>query len=360
MILCFTVANYLATVGQNRFGYYLVPATAVMISWLAVQILDWGGVPHRDNPTPQPKRLLPFQREIAVIIIAGVMVAPNLALAVFSTTRAATMPQYWFEAMQWLRTKTPEPFGSPDVYYARYGSPAPRPSFSVMSWWDQGYWIAQTARRVPVSNPTQSGADKAAKFLTASDEAIALGGLAADHVKYVVVDFELPFREGADGSLAGRFENLASWAGTPAAQFYSLCYSRKTDADAWRPTWIYREAYYQTMAYRLMVLGGQATQPANNTYVVQIRQRDYNGSSFCEVANRWQFPTPDAAKAVASERGPGSEAVGLTPWQPAFSTTAITGLKLASEFRGADQSSLESPMVRIFEVTRPAAPSPDR
>ena len=360
LILVFTVANYLATVGQNRFGYYLVPATAVVISWLAVQILDWGGVPHSGNPTPHPRRLVPFQREIAVIIIAGVMVAPNLALAAYSTTRAGTMPQYWFDAMQWLRTKTPEPFGSPDFYYARYGTPAPRPSFSVMSWWDQGYWIAQTARRVPVSNPTQSGADKAAKFLTSSDEAIALGGLAADHVKYVVVDFELPFREGADGALAGRFENLASWAGTPAAHFYSLCYSRKTDADEWQPTWIYREAYYQTMAYRLMVLGGQATQPADNTYVVQIRQRDNNGTRFCEVANRWKFPTPDTAKAVASERGPGYEAVGLTPWQPAFSTTAITGLKLASEFRDAYQSSLESPMIRIYEVTPPATPSPDR
>ncbi len=50
LILCFTVANYLATVGQNRFGYYLVPATAVVISWLAVRVLDWGGVPHAGNP----------------------------------------------------------------------------------------------------------------------------------------------------------------------------------------------------------------------------------------------------------------------------------------------------------------------
>ena len=35
LILCFTIANYLATLGQNRFGYYLVPSTAVVISWLA-------------------------------------------------------------------------------------------------------------------------------------------------------------------------------------------------------------------------------------------------------------------------------------------------------------------------------------
>ena len=109
---------------------------------------------------------------------------------------------------------------------------------------------------MPISNPTQSGADKAATFLTATDEADALAQLAADRAKYVIVDWELPFRDGADGSLAGRFQNLADWAGIPTSRFYSLCFSRRTDADPWEPTWIYREAYYQTMAYRLMVLGG--------------------------------------------------------------------------------------------------------
>ncbi len=47
LIVCFTIANYAATVGQNRFGYYLVPATAVVCGWLAARVLDLGGVPHR-------------------------------------------------------------------------------------------------------------------------------------------------------------------------------------------------------------------------------------------------------------------------------------------------------------------------
>jgi hypothetical protein len=115
------------------------------------------------------------------------------------------------------------------------------------------------------------------------------------------------------------------------------------------------------MAYRLMVLGGQATQPVNNTYVVRIQQRtDGNGNGFCEVVSRKQYARPEEAKAAASQQGDGSEAVGLTPWQPAFSTTAITGLKVASEFRDPGQAATESPMVRIFEVTRPVVPSPGR
>jgi asparagine N-glycosylation enzyme membrane subunit Stt3 len=357
LILCFTIVNYLATLGQNRFGYYLVPATAVVIAWLAVRVLDWGGVPHAGDPEPRLKKALPFQREIAVIVVAGVIIAPNLVPAAITTTRVGGMPAFWFEAMQWLRTNTPEPFASADYYYARYDRTNAPESFSVMNWWDQGYWIVQTARRVPVSNPTQSGATDAAKFFTATDEASALALLGPLRSRYVLVDWELPFRDGPDRSLAGRFQNLADWAGTPTSRFYSLCFSRRTEQDPWDATWIYREAYYQTMAYRLMVLGGVAVQPVGHTWVVEIRNRtDLSGRPFCEIASRWKYDRPEEAKLSASQRGKGFEAVGLTPWQPAFSVPAITGLKIAAEFRDPSQKANESPMVRIFEVTPPVTP----
>ena len=353
LILCFTVVNYFATLGQNRFGYYLVPSTAVVIAWLSVQILDWGGVPHAGAVKPRSKPSIPFQREIAVVIVAGAIVAPNLVPAALTTERAGGMPSYWFEAMEWLRTNTPEPFASPDYFYARYGKTQEQPSFTIMNWWDQGYWLVQAAHRVPVSNPTQNGAPLAAAFLTATDEDAALAMLSPVHARYVMVDWELPFRTGADGSLAGRFQNLADWAGTPTSRFYSLCFAHKNEVDPWDAVWIYREPYYQTMVYRLMVAGGQAVRAVNNTWVVNTRQRvDNNGRSFCEIANRWQYANPEEAKRAASERGPGFEAVGLTPWQPAFSVPAVTGLKIASEFRDPTQKPGESPMVRIYKVTR--------
>ena len=352
LILCFTTANYLATLGQNRFGYYLVPATAVVISWLAVRVLDWGGVPHAGNPQPRIKRPFPFQREVAVIAVAGLLIAPNIVPAAITTTRTGGMPGYWFNAMEWLRTNTPEPFSSDGFYYARYGATNPPASFSVMNWWDQGYWIIQTARRVPISNPTQSGADKAARFLTSTSEADALKILAADRARYVVVDWELPFRAGPGGSLAGRFQNLADWAGIPTSRFYSLCFTRASNAEAWAPIWIYREAYYQSMVYRLMVLGGAASNPVNSTYVAQIAHRtDTTGRSFCEVVTRWQFARPEEARQSAAQRGAEFEAVGLTPWQPAFAVPEVAGLKIASEFRDPAQQANESPMIRIFEVT---------
>jgi dolichyl-diphosphooligosaccharide--protein glycosyltransferase len=351
LIACFTLANYAATVGQNRFGYYLVPATAVVCGWLATKVLDWGGVPHADNLEPKVRRPIPFQREIAVIAVAGVIVAPNIVPAAITTTRVGGMADYWFEAMQWLRTTTPEPFDSADHYFARYDGSGPRAGYTVMNWWDQGYWIVQSARRVPVSNPTQGGAPIAALFLTATDEREALALLTPQRARYVVVDFELPFREGNPGSLSGRFQNLADWAGIPTSRYYSLCFSRGSSADPWQPTWIFREAYYQTMAYRLMVLGGAAAAPDNNTYVVELQDRtDVTGRQFCEVVTRQQFANADQAKTAATQGGKGLHVVGLTPWFPAFPVAAITGLRQVADFRDTAQKQGESPMVRIFEV----------
>jgi hypothetical protein len=84
---------------------------------------------------------------------------------------------------------------------------------------------------------------------------------------------------------------------------------------------------------------------------VQTSSRtDANGRQFCEIVNRWQYPRSEDAKVTAAQRGQGFEAVGLTPWQPAFSVEAIHGLKIAAEFRDPQQKANESPMVRIYEV----------
>ena len=353
LIVMFTVVNYLATVGQNRFGYYLVPASALVAGWLCTRVLDWGGVPHAGNPQPSITPRVPMQRELAVALVAGLAMAPNLVPAALTTTRAGGMPDYWAAAMTWLRTSTPEPFASPDYYYARYGATNPPAAYTVMNWWDQGYWLVQAAHRVPVSNPTQGGAPTAAAFLTSTDETAALEILKADRARYVMVDWELPFRDAGNGALAGRFQNLADWAGIPTSRFYSLCYSRERDGEPWSPTWIYTEAYYQSMVYRLMVLGGQGVTPMNNTWVVRTQQRnDAAGREFCEVANAQSYATADEAKRAAAERGPEFVAVGRTPWQPAFPVSAVTGLREIQSFRESTQKAGESPMVRIFEVSQ--------
>jgi hypothetical protein len=262
------------------------------------------------------------------------------------------MAGYWANAMEWLRTSTPEPFGSDALYNARYRDANPAASYTVMNWWDQGYWIVQAGHRVPVSNPTQVRAPNAAAFYTATDEAEALALLSAERARYVVLDWELPFREAGAGALAGRFQNLADWAGIPTSRFYSLCYTHGREGEPWQPIWLFHEPYYQTMVYRLMVSGGKPVVPANNTYVATVRDRvDETGRQFCEVTGRQVYPDADAAKAAA-EQIAGSRVVGLSPWQPAFLVRPITGLRIVQEFRESNQKPGETPMIRIFEVVK--------
>jgi oligosaccharyl transferase (archaeosortase A-associated) len=340
VIVVFTASVLIATIGQNRFAYYLVPATAVAAAWLSICVLDWARA---------GRTLIPFQREVSVMLVAGIVVAPNLVPAAITTTRTGGMPEYWAQAMNWLRTSTPPPFESESLFDARYRDPIPAPAYTVMNWWDQGYWIVQAARRVPVSNPTQVKAPNAASFYTATDEAEALRVLSAEQARYVLLDWELPFRDAAGGALAGRFQNLADWAGIPTSRFYSLCYTR--GAADWQPVWLFNEAYYQTMTYRLMVLGGQSASPANNTYVVKVTNlTDVTGRRFCALEERQVYETAAAAAAAASQKGAGYRVVGLNPWRTAFPLDAISGLRVAKDIRQPQQPPTEVPMVRIFEV----------
>ncbi len=355
LILCFTVANYLATFGQNRFGYYLVPSTAVVIAWLAVQILDWGGVPHADNPAPKIKRPLPFQREIAVILVAGIVVAPNLVPAALTTTRGGGMPGYWFDAMQWLRTNTPEPFASPGYYHARYGATNPPAGFSVMNWWDQGYWILQTGRRVPVTNPTQSGATTAGG-VSDRDRRIRSARTARRRSR--------PLRDRRLGAAVSRRRRWV--AGRPLSEPRRL--GRHSDVALLLVVFLAAHRGRSVAAHVAVSRGllpddgvsidgagrrgsrGRRTTPMSST---SSSARTSTAARFAKSSIAGSTRTPKRQSAAASQRGAGFEAVGLTPWQPAFPVPAIAGLKVASEFRDPSQKANESPMVRIFEVTPP-------
>ena len=136
-----------------------MPSTAVVIAWLAVRILDWGGVPHADNPNPRIKRRMPFQREIAVIVVAGLdrRAEPGARGDHDDARRRHAGVLVRRDAVAAHATRRSRS-RRPTITTRDTATTNPPAAFSVMNWWDQGYWIMQTGRRVPVSNPTQSGA----------------------------------------------------------------------------------------------------------------------------------------------------------------------------------------------------------
>ena len=356
LLLVFAIATFVATIGQNRFGYYLVTACAVLGGWLAMRLLDWGGVPHADNPGASPQTRLPLAREVAVIAVAGAMFAPNMSPAVLLAERSASFPVYWRETMTWLREHTPSPFAlsagvGEEFYFARYPRDAvPLPDYSVMSWWDQGYWLTQSARRVPVANPTQERAPNAARFFAATTEAEAVERLRAERTRFVVSDWELPFRLLQDGAIMGRFQNILDWAGANHGLYYEILYRR--DGGGWTPQWVFYEPYYRSMAYRLSVLGGKSGVPGNATSVITVADRvDTRGLRFREVLTEDTYATYEAARqSVGARTSAETLIVGLDPWQPAFPIEPLTTLIEVHGARTPEQKSTEAPWVRIFDV----------
>lgn len=331
LIAVFAAVAGASTIGQNRFGYYLVPANAVVIGWLLAR--TWDRV-----------------RRPALVIAAfiALALAPSVSPAMAGASHRHGMPDHWAEILGWLRAQTPEPFASDDHYFARYEASAPPAQYAVMNWWDQGYWLVQAAHRVPVSDPTQDGAVTAATFYTATDERSAMAILASTRARYVLADAEMPFRAAEPGALGGKFQSLLDWAGLPSSRFYELCFARLDAGGPLQPVWIFREAYYQTMAFRLMVLGGRTTDPAERPWLVELRNRtDANDHPFCEIASAQPYPSADEAKAEAARRGSGFEVVGLNPSRPVFRTAPLEGLRQVHEQRRDGQP---GPVVRIFEV----------
>jgi dolichyl-diphosphooligosaccharide--protein glycosyltransferase len=349
---------FVATIGQNRFGYYLVPACALVGGWLAARILDWGRVPHADSPAAaKAASEFPLQREVAVIVVAAGMFAPNLVPEMLVKARSGSFPGYWHDTMRWLREHTPPPFANgaragDEYYYARYPRDAvPPPDYSVMTWWDHGYWISQVARRVPVANPTQQRAANAADFYAATTEQQAVATLLRERSRYVVIDWELPFRMMGDGSVMGRFQSVLDWAGEQHAKYYQVFY--RWESDAWRAVWTFNEDYYRSITYRLMVMGGRAGVPSHSTSVVVVTDRsDSSGMHFGELLSQQTYATYEEAVEAAKTPVTNGRAmiVGLDAWRPAFPVEALTSLHEVHATRTAEQKPNEAPWVRVFEL----------
>ncbi len=135
-------------------------------------------------------------RSLAAVALGAFLILPNLIQAARDT---APLPGQvspdWREALNYLRDHTPH-----------------SPTYSVLAWWDSGYWISTVAQRIPVTNPTQNNAGAAANFLLATDSEAARDALHDARAQYVVVNQKLPML-GDEMAFAGIFPNLFAYTG---------------------------------------------------------------------------------------------------------------------------------------------------
>lgn len=283
-------------------------------------------------------RLVAIGRRSAWLTFAGLALlvfAPNLYAAINADTSAGASAD-WKESLDWMRTSTPEPFGDPNFFYARYRGRDFGPNYryppfaySVMAWWDYGYLIIDVGRRIPVTNPTQANAGAAASFFLAQSEAEAIPILREWRTRYVIVDERLPLWPSDEALLVGDFPSFFEYSTTHRKTDYLLLAYQLNPVNPEGkplPKIFYRPAYYRSMAIRLFAFGGQSAKDHQGAVLLWLEEKKFpNGKSYQQIVDTKRFESLEeaaAAEAVCRDRG-----CQLVSDNPLVSCTQLEPLK---------------------------------
>ncbi|MEM7481917.1 MAG: oligosaccharyl transferase, archaeosortase A system-associated [Acidobacteriota bacterium] len=402
-----SLAMFAATLGQNRFGYYLDVNLCLLIGGLCSVILarpshqpsaarsdapasaaSFGlSTPRRTSSTPaslrEPNSLqlqapAPSRDEVGEKVGLGPMGqaggrrkhrvlraagALAVALAAFLPTlqpvieiaRSPRGPGYeWWAALSWMREKTPEPFGEASAYLA----PAteenlPADGYGVMAWWDYGYWITRIGRRVPVANPTQAGARTAARFYLATDEATAMGILDEVGARYVIANFDLALWLDPGGGSYGLFDAMVPWSGEDRSRFYEIVWLPGPEGEL-SPVYAFYPAFYQTMAVRLHHFAGDAIETQHSSFIVAFEERpNPKGEQQKVLTEIHPFETYEQAMSfLAEHQDDRYRLVGRDPHYPCLPLEALDRLRQVYQFPSAEALGPQVvPQIRVLEYS---------
>jgi dolichyl-phosphooligosaccharide-protein glycotransferase len=330
LIFFWGLTMFVLAMGQLRMTYYYAVAAALLSGYAADRLLASGR-----------------KAAWAVGLCFTLLVfAPNL-YAAFDSDASTGIPADWKETLDWMRASTPEPFGDPNFFYARYLRSEfgpdyryPAGAYSVMAWWDYGYHIVDVARRIPVTNPTQANANVAADFFLGQSEQEAVALLQAWRTRYIVVDERLPLWPSSGQVIVGDFPAFFEYSRVHRRNDYLLpAYELNADGKP-APKVFYLPAYYRSMAVRLFVFGGHAVDGRDGATIVFLQEKPSpGGGTYREVtATKRYESSQEAIVAESGCRNQGCVLVGENPTiscvplevlrqlRPAFaSTTSVIG-----------------------------------
>lgn len=304
--LFWSLVIFLITVSQRRFAYYLTINIALLTAYITVlgylgiilvvdylrrrdtaggwrQVMEIAGavVPPgsstgqaglavRDKRKPGPRPGVNyFGHVLAALFVFFLVFFPNIGPAVEVARAAPFAPSDgWHGALGWLEENTPEPFGDPGAYYQNFppllvgeNFTYPESAYSVMAWWDYGYWISRVAHRIPYANPSQNpfAIKNTARFLLSQSEGEAREIIEASDSAYVVIDY---------GIATAKFWAIPEWGGREQSEYYELYYVPL--GNQLRPFPFYYPEFYRSLLARLYYFDGKAVTP-EKTMVISYR-----------------------------------------------------------------------------------------
>lgn len=318
IIVVWSVIILMMAIGQRRFAYYLSVNVVLLSSYLFWIVLKWVGVgeqvvtTHFVNLIKGKKKK---QNRVAVVqlfdvgiivvilsLVAFLPLAPSI-VAVVGHARYAPS-NAWCESMDWLKDNSPHPFEEDE--------------YSVLSWWDYGYWITRMGQRVPVVNPGQDPlmqTEVACTFMSADESSY---GAATRRLgaKYVVIDFDM---------VTGKYWAIATYAGIEQDDCFGIYYVQN-GAQLIAVSLFYPK-YYEAMAVRLYNFDGKAVVPQYVDVVHYEIRRSAQGDSFNVITDLQRFGSYTEAEAYVSQHD-GYEIVGNNPFVTPVPLQSIKNFKM--------------------------------
>jgi len=305
LLVVWSLAILAATLGQQRFAYYLAVNMALLTGYLSWRILSLAGFKEMTTKAVEISRKAEKKKAklkksykggfridirqikvvLAVIVIFLLVFFPNIGPAMASAKRAYPTSEAWYTSLVWIKENTPDPFDNPDFYYELYEPPAPGESYEypesaygIMAWWDYGHWITRIGHRIPISNPFQQGAPQAAQFFTAQDETSANKLMDDLGARYVVIDFD---------TAISKLWAIVTWAERETAEFYETYYLLKKGKLV--PRILFYPEYYHSLSTRLYNFDGKGVTPDSSTVISYQEKVSPEGKAFRQITSEKSF-----------------------------------------------------------------------
>ena len=371
MLAVWTLAVLIITLAMRRFAYYLAVDVAILSGiscWLILRACGFTGDRNTSRPLikpgkdagrkrPRSRAVSPTWRTGPAMMVLGTAVV--LVLIVYPSTgplpggdrpfadvatRALFAPSDgWCDALKWLRENAAEPFGDADYYYENYRGRPRQADYSVLTWWDYGYWVTRIGHRVPVCNPGYSLQGEE-KFFTEQDPVRAAALSTKWKARYVLVDdYMVNWRNG--------FKAIAYAAGIDYSKYYEIYYRRQ--GETLTQALLYHPAYYETMAVRLFCFEGKKYVPSETAVISWEPAAGPGGGFYKLITDLKMFRTyADAGGFVAAQRTGNWQIVGKDPLVSPVPLEALEGYKLVYISGRKDLTGpVDRKVVKVFEYT---------
>jgi oligosaccharyl transferase (archaeosortase A-associated) len=383
LLIIWSLVMLVATLSMRRFAYYFVVNVALLAGYLSWLILESSGF--REKAAKPAEALIEAKRKeerqkkrqrdsswsransvkmaLGMIVVVFLVFYPNIGPLPGGVKPPISAAKYapfapsdaWCESLSWMRTNTPEPFGDPDFYYARYEPPPrgesydyPQTAYGVTAWWDYGYWITRIGHRMPTSNPG-IGHKGEASFFTAQDEASADRILLNKRMdpKYVIVDHTIATLVG------GKFNTVATSSRSSPGKFFDIYYQPRD--DKLEPVILFHPEYYRSLVIRLYNFDGSQVVPESSNVISYQERVTRDGQPYKEITSAKAFPSYEEAEAYISSQKPANyRIVSPDPLASPVPVPALEHYKLVYSSDGSKMmpSGKLVPEVKIFEYIK--------